>query len=137
MSLWKIMLFSHIFSSLMPSNSFATIIVYDSDILKAIYNLHGNGSPGCDKILPKLFKNIACHMMNPIRIIFSSFFNTGVVPLECRIGIVCSIYKNNGKPNESSLHRPLFLSSVICEIFENVLHSQLTDHLMSKNLILR
>ena len=76
----------------MLSNPFTTIHVYVSDTYKKTFiKLKSNDSPRCDKIYPNLIKNIACHIVKPLRMIFSNSFTTG--------GIVCPIYMNNGIPN--------------------------------------
>ena len=74
-------------------------------------------------------------MVKPLKILFNLSFRLGVLPRDWTSGIICPIYKKNGHPNECSSYRPICLTSVVCKIFEYLIHSQITGYLLSNNLM--
>jgi len=57
------------------------------------------------------------------------------LPDDWKSGIICPIYKNNGAPHECSSYRPVCLTSIVCKIFEHIIHSRMLNYLIHNNLI--
>ena len=124
-----------IFNPKMPPDSFIDIAITDQNIIKAIKKLNGSGAPGLDGISPLFIKNVFPYLVKPLKNIFVTSLSSGHVPSDWKKGIICPIYKNNGLPNKCSSYRPVCLTSIICKIFEYIVHDQLSAFLLTNRLI--
>ena len=119
----------------MSPNSFTNIVIDDRCIVEAVNKLNIDGAPGIDNISPLLLKKVLPYLVKPLRYIFTLSLTSGIVPSDWKQGIICPIYKNNGKPNDCSSYRPICLTSVVCKVLEHIIRKQITEYLNLNNLI--
>ena len=81
-----------------PENSFVSITVSSQDVVNAIRDLNGSGSPGLDKINPIFIKNVSCYLITPLQMLFQKSIDTGVVPDDWRKAVIVPIQKKNKDP---------------------------------------
>ena len=120
---------------LIQPNSFTNINICVNDIIRSIKEMNGNGSPGIDKIHPKVIKNVYHYLLKPLLLIFKLSLQSNTVPSDWKHGIIVPIYKKNGKPNLCSSYRPICLTSCISKILERIIHRKLLEYLSTSNLI--
>jgi hypothetical protein len=104
------------------------------DILLAIFQLKSSVSQTPDSI-PSLFvKRTSTQLLRPLSIIFGFSIYSGQVPALWKKAIVVPIHKKD-KINDPSNYRPISLTSVICRIFEKILHKNMMLHLLNNRII--
>ena len=79
--------------NLMAPDSFTHFSIGENDIIKSIKEMNGNGSPGIDKIHPKVIKNVYHYLLKPLLLIFNLTIQSSTVPLDWKLGIIAPIYK--------------------------------------------
>lgn len=104
------------------------------DILKNILQkLKRNKSPGPDGIHPRVIKDMAENLIAPLKILFNSSLNEGVVPEDWRIAHITPIYKK-GSRSDPGNYRPVSLTSVFSKLMEAVLREAIMEHMKRNNL---
>ena len=110
------------------------IEITPSHVINAIKNLKNSVSRTPDKI-PSLFvKRTATALSIPLSILFNLSLTLGKVPDSWTKAIVVPIYKKGLKSNPSN-YRPISLTSIICRIFEYIIHKYISDHLLSNDIL--
>ena len=123
------------FEMRMPPDSLNDVLITDRLIIEAIHHMNGNSAPGMDNIHPIFVKNVFPFLIKPLRLIFTKSFQTGIVPVDWTRGLICPIYKNNGRPNDCSSYRPICLTSIICRLFEYIVRKQMLEYFIGNNLL--
>ncbi len=100
-------------------------------IRKVIQKLKKNKSPGPDGIHPRVIKELMETLLEPLRIIYTSSLEEGVVPEDWKIAHITAIFKKDNKC-EPGNYRPVSLTSVFCKIMESLLREEIIEH-MKKN----
>ncbi|KAF2363975.1 Reverse transcriptase domain [Trinorchestia longiramus] len=91
-------------------------------------------STGPDGLGPRILKETAEVISEPLTNIFNRFLETGIVPDDWKRANVTPIFKKGNKqiPNN---YRPISLTSVISKTIERLLKVRITKHLNDQNLI--
>ena len=89
-------------------------------ITKRLNNLNINKSPGPDRLHPRILKEAASVLINPLYIIFKCSISRGKIPKAWKIGTVAAIYKNKGNRHAAENYRPITLTSIACKILESI-----------------
>ena len=69
--------------------------------------LKNNKSAGIDGILNEFLEHRPNGMYIAITQLFNLALDTGIVPIDWCIGLICPIYKNKGQRNDPDNHREL------------------------------
>ena len=97
-------------------------------------NLKTNSAAGPD-LLPPIFYSKAQHSLNyPLTILFRNCIDLHDLPNEWKFSIITPKFKS-GSPSLPSNYRPIALTCTCCKILETIIAEELTDFLMSHNLI--
>jgi len=89
-------------------------------------------SPGPDNIGPKLIKEVAEILIDPLVHIFHLSLTTGVVPDKLQIAKIIPVFKK-GDPQLSSNYRPISLLNVFSKLLEKIMYKRLYSYLNSNN----
>ncbi|KAF2344529.1 Reverse transcriptase domain [Trinorchestia longiramus] len=91
-------------------------------------------STGPDGLGPRILKESAEVISEPLTNIFNRSLETGIVPVDWKHANFTSIFKKRNKqiPNN---YRPISLTSVISKTIERLLKVRMTKHLNDQNLI--
>ncbi|KAF2345377.1 Reverse transcriptase domain [Trinorchestia longiramus] len=91
-------------------------------------------STGPDGLGPRVLKETAEVISEPLTKIFNRYLETGIVPDDWKRANVTPIFKKGNKqiPNN---YRPISLTSVISKTIERLLKVRITKHLNDQNLI--
>jgi len=65
------------------------------------------------EIHPRMLKELAEIIYEPLTIIFNESLRTGKLPNEWKLAHVTPIYKNKGSPNLAVNYRPVSLTSIV------------------------
>ena len=66
---------------------------------------------------------------------FNIVFKTGLIPKAWSEGIICTIYKNKGDPENPDNYRGITILSCFGKLFTSVLNNRLNIYLDSMNLL--
>ena len=88
-------------------------------MLKRLQKLQGDLSPGPDGPHSHFLKECAASIAEPLSIIFSRSFETGLLPADWKTVQVVPIFKK-GARNDKTNYRPVSLTAVSCKIMESM-----------------
>ena len=111
------------------------ITITKEDVYKQILQLDGNKSFGPDEMHPKMLKELADHISEPLSLIMNRTLLTGILPEEWKLAHVTPIYKNKGSKNLAVNYRPVSLTSIVCKLMESILREHITKHLVNSKLL--
>eukprot|EP00795_Rhopilema_esculentum_P002140 gene2140-17727_t len=116
------------------NKQFSGSVLIDMDIteqmvLETLQSLKPSKSPGPDGLHPKVLREIAAQIANPLCIMFRASLQTGLIPDTWKLAHVTSINKK-GKKDQKENYRPIVLTSVVCRIMKRLIKNVLTDHLL-------
>ena len=103
-------------------------------ILKHLSKLKTEKASGNDNICPRVLKELAQELKQPLSMLFRKSFEEGEVPQDWRDANVCPIYKK-GERHLSANYRPVSLTSQISKLMETVLRDAIVNHLTNFQLI--
>ncbi|KAF4800774.1 hypothetical protein TURU_040564 [Turdus rufiventris] len=85
-------------------------------------------SMGPDGIHPRVMRELADELAQPLSIIYQQSWLTGEVPGDWKLASVTPIYKKGGKEDPGN-YRPVILTSVPGKVMEQFIVSAITQHL--------
>ena len=104
------------------------------DILASIGDLKSDSAAGPDGIPVILLKNCATQLCEPLRILWSESFQTGVVPLFYKSSYITPIFKR-GERARAVNYRPISLTSHVIKIYERVLRKTMVNFIEDNNIL--
>ena len=102
-------------------------------VLKAIKNLKINKSPGIDGIHPRVLKEIAEVISDPIALIYKKSLDESELPRQWKDAEITPIYKKEQR-NLPKNYRPVSLTSIICKILEKLIVEEIINHIKTNKL---
>ena len=85
--------------------------------------------------IPSFFiKKILPYIMFPLLQIFNACIKFSYVPNEWKISLIVPIFKNGDKSDPAN-HRPIALTSSFSRLFEAIIHTKITNHLLTHSLL--
>ena len=97
------------------------------ELLEIITKLERKKAPGLDGITTELLKAAGTGLLEALLDIFNFMKNKVVVPHQWEQVLITTIYKRKGKKKELVNYRGIFLTSVLCKIFEKLIKSRIDD----------
>uniref|UniRef100_A0A670IXP3 Reverse transcriptase domain-containing protein n=1 Tax=Podarcis muralis TaxID=64176 RepID=A0A670IXP3_PODMU len=85
-------------------------------------------SPGPDELHPRVLKELADVISEPLAVIFENSWRTGEVPADWRRANVVPIFKK-GKREDPNNYRPVSLTSIPGKILEQIIKQTVCEHL--------
>ena len=101
-------------------------------VLKKLKKLDVTKSQGPDELSPKLLKEVANEIAQPLAILYNNILKTGTVPKEWKTGIITAIFKKGSKKDPSN-YRPISLTCIICKLLESIVRDEIVEHFI-KNI---
>lgn len=102
--------------------------VTDEMIRKVLQKLKRNKSPGPDGVHPRVIKEVIEELLAPLRIIFNSSLEEGIVPEDWKIAHITPIFEKWNKSDPGN-YRPVSLTSVFSKIMESTLREEIMAHM--------
>ena len=104
-------------------------------IHQKLLKLNANKSPGPDNIQPRVLKELASVLVEPLLIIFKLSLKTGKIPTTWKVATVTAIFKNKGDKHYAGNYRPISLTSIACKILESIIRDAVMKYLKDNKLI--
>ena len=102
--------------------------VCEREIKKELENLDPSKSCGHDNIMPKVVKQLATELSEPLSHIINLTFSTGKLPVDFKTSIVIPVYKS-GDSCEFNNYRPISLLPCFSKILEIMIYKRLLNYL--------
>jgi hypothetical protein len=117
-----------------PEMTLNDIIITPQTVLFALRSIPPKTSSTPDDVPGILLKKIGSSISKFLSLLFNLSLESNEIPLQWKTAIISPIHKKGSKhcPNN---YRPISLTSVICRLFENILCSNLLNHLYVNNLL--
>ena len=102
-------------------------------VSKKLASLNGNKSVGPDEIHPKLLKELAEDLAEPLALIFSTSLSTQMIPEDWKMANITAIHKK-GDTKIAGNYRPVSLTSVVVKVMESLVRDHIMDHMTRNQL---
>ena len=109
-------------------------IFSETNILKYLNLLNEHKSIGPDGLHPLVIKRCPRSFASVLSRIFSSSFETSIVPDSWKKANITPIFKK-GKRSDPANYRPISLTPVLCKMMERIIRNEMIEHLTINNLI--
>ena len=104
------------------------------DVLKKLKNLKPSKAPGPDGLHPRVLKEAANVLADPLAEVFNKSISEGSVPDGWKLAHVKALFKK-GKSNLPSNYRPVSLTSIVCKIMESILRDAIMKFLDEEEIL--
>ena len=111
----------------------STITVTREEVKKKLVQLKIDKSQGPDKIHPRLLKELAHELSDPLTKIFNTSLKQGRLPTIWKRAQVTAIFKKRSR-KEPCNYRPVSLTCIACKVLESIIRDHLMDHLKRNKL---
>ena len=92
-----------------------------AEVKSSIYKLKNNKSPGTDGVINEFLRYAPDNVLRIILLLFNIILDTGIVPEEWCMDIICPIYKKEGSENDPNNYRGITLLSSLSKLFTSLL----------------
>ena len=100
------------------------------DVFRAFQSLEPSKAMGCDGISPKLLKNCALALYQPLHHLFSLSLSQCYLPMEWRVHLIKPIFKSGDNTSVRN-YRPISLLSLVSKILEKLVYNSIVDFITS------
>ena len=102
-------------------------------IKKRLLKLKASKSPGPDGLHPRILKELANEISEPLQDTFTTSLREGKLPEDWRIAHTTPIHKKGSK-TEAGNYRPVNLTSILYKVMEGVIRNKVLNHMKENNL---
>ena len=102
-------------------------------IKKKLLELKISKAPGPDGLHPRLLKELAAQLSEPLESIFQLSLKQGKVPNDWRKGEITAIHKK-GNRRTAGNYRPVSLTCILCKIMEALVREDIITHMRDNKL---
>ena len=105
-----------------------------NSVCKQIQSLCSANATGFDTISARLLKTAAPQISDSLCYVINLSLKSGAVPKEWKHARVIPLYKD-GKCDEASNYRPIYVLPIISKIMERIVHDQLYKFIEENNIL--
>ena len=102
-------------------------------IKKKLLELKISKAPGPDGLHPRLLKELAAQLSEPLESIFQLSLKQGKVPKDWKKGEITAIHKK-GNRRTAGNYRPVSLTCILCKIMEALVREDIITHMRENKL---
>jgi len=113
--------------------SITEIQVTPAAVRKKLLELNPGKAQGPDNIPPRVLKELAEVLVEPLCILFNKSLETGTLPLEWKKAEVVGIFKK-GTRSDPGNYRPVSLTCVLCKMLESFIRDAIVAHMTDYGL---
>jgi hypothetical protein len=110
------------------------ISISPHDVFGVLAGLNINSAMGLDGLHPKLLRECAVQLTQPLCILFNQSLHTGLLPDAWKNSLVVPIFKSKSRYDPQN-YRPVSLTSVCCKSMERIVAAELVSYLESHHLL--
>ncbi|KAA3676029.1 uncharacterized protein DEA37_0011181 [Paragonimus westermani] len=103
------------------------------DVEDLLLKVNPYGAMGPDMIHPRILKEAAVSLAEPLYKLFKQTLQTSILPSAWKEAMVTPIFKVGDRHSPAS-YRPISLTSIPCKIMERLLKRAILNHFLSNNL---
>lgn len=104
------------------------------DVLEKLLALNSSKSPGPDGLHPRVLKELANELAEPLALVFQKSLNEGILPSDWKEAQITPLFKKGDKSSPGN-YRPVSLTSVVCKVMESIVRDGIIQHLTSNKLL--
>ena len=116
------------------ANALNSIDLNRERVLKALKDLNPNKTPGPDGLHPKVLKEVAESICDPVYYIFLRSLETSEVPDFWELANITALFKG-GDRSDPSNYRPVSLTSVLCKTLEKIIREEIVNHIDTEGIL--
>ena len=105
-----------------------------NEVLHELKSMPAKSSRTPDDLPSIVLKNVASSIIQPLCKLFNWSLETGQLPWQWKISIICPIFKKGSKSSPLN-YRPIALTSSICRLFEKIVKTKILHHLLENDLL--
>ena len=121
------------FGNIASSNKCLNRAIDIEEVFRQIKRLKNGKAHGEDMIINEFFKFSTKPLLSIIVKLFNVVLESGIVPMDWTIGLICPLYKKKGNPSDPNNYRGITLLSCLGKLFTAVLNERLTSYLEDNN----
>ena len=110
------------------------LVVTTDEVCKRLKSLNVSKSIGPDNCHPRLMKETADSIKEPLQTIFNKTFKEGALSEVWKEAHVTALYKNKGDKFDTNNYRPVSLTSVPCRLCEKTVRDVIMKHMTENKL---
>jgi hypothetical protein len=110
------------------------IQIQPEGVKKMLLALKPTKAAGPDRISPRVLRELAEELYQPLTTLFQNSMDSGIVPAQWKTALVSPIFKKGDKHNPAN-YRPVSLTAVCCKMLEHVVAKALLNHLESHKIL--
>ena len=110
-----------------------SFIITTEDTKKLLQSMNIYKSPGPDAIHPRIVKELACVIAEPLAMLFNKTLEEATLPCGWKEAQISAIFKKGSKALAGN-YRPVSLTSVICKTMEKLIRDYIVEHMKSNRL---
>ena len=115
---------ARLFQLARPQRDALTDDVTMEEIIESLKSVKSNTSSGYSDIPPEWIKNLSLEVINVIRELFQSWWESGILPNESQISLVYLLHKS-GRKDLIENFRSLSLGCNLCKLFSRIMYLRL------------
>ena len=116
------------------NSKLSSIKVDISKLKKKLEGLNSAKAAGPDGLHPRLLKECADVIAEPLAHLYQASLDSGMVPKEWKKSVVAPIFKKGARAVAAN-YRPVSLTAILCKLLEDIIRSAINDHLTEHNLL--
>jgi hypothetical protein len=116
-----------------PQAEISDIDFSPSDVIHMIKEISPTSAPGPDGITPKLLKDYAEELAEPLHLLWRKSLDTRENPDGTHLAHITAIFKSGDK-SEAANYRPVSLTNHITKVFERIIKNELVFYLTRQQL---
>lgn len=115
-------------------SSLSDIVINKEDVYKRLQALNPNKSPGPDGFHPRVLKELAAELSEPLALVFEKSLRNGILPSDWKEAQVTPLFKKGERCSPGN-YRPISLTSVVCKVMEGIVRDKVIEHLTENRLL--
>jgi len=117
-----------------PHPTMPDINVSPEGVYNLLFNINTHKACGSDQIHRRILKETANIISHFLRTLFQSSLNSGVIPDNWCSTSITPLFKQGDKQQPSN-YRPISLTSIVSKLFEQIINSNIMQHLEVNNIL--
>ena len=116
------------------NQSISDIEITRAMVSNSLKDLNPVKSCGPDDLHPRLLKELALQLSDPVAILMNISIKQGVIPNDWKNARITPIFKK-GSRKLAENYRPISLTAVLCKLMESFIRKPIMDHLINNQLL--